>query len=39
MLQSWVAEGYGVGVDEVGDEWKPEWPITGPCDSVTVSEV
>ncbi len=34
-----VAEGDDVGVDEVGDEWEPELPITGPCDSSTVSEV
>jgi hypothetical protein len=33
-----VAEGCDVGGDEVGDEWEPEKPITGPCDSVTVSE-
>ncbi len=34
-----VAEGDGVGVDEVGDGWEPKLLITGPCDSVTVSEV
>jgi hypothetical protein len=34
-----VTEGGNVGVDDVGDEWEPEEPITGPYDTVTVSDV
>jgi hypothetical protein len=34
-----VAEGSDVGGDEVDDDWKPEEPITNPCDSITVSNL
>ena len=33
-----VAEGEDVLVNEDVDEWEPEWPVTGPCESLTVSD-
>jgi hypothetical protein len=38
MLQSWNCRGEDVVVNEDVDEWELEWPVTGPCDSVTVSD-